>query len=350
MQQQVQRHPSEFADFGMPEDRARNHQLSDRAMANLLVTSDDGQMHQARVADLAGFVPANTVLVLNTSGTFFARTHETVLPNDTVGTIHFAHMTEDTALHWIIVAPIGLAADDLLRLPGGANLRLLQPYTVRGVQPQWEDWGQMWTARFESTTCFDHWSEEFASPIRYPYDTYDWRLPDMQNCFSTRPTSAMMNNGGRNLTPAVLEALIANGVQIATLEMRTGVGVDHEGMPLPEFVRLDTVNALTINAAINRGSLVLPVGTGVIRALDWFHDGRYVQSGQGWCTNVITPDSGTWLNAWVSGMHEPKSTHLAMGSAIMGEKVMRQAMTTAYDGGFMFHENGDTHLHLPRVR
>jgi S-adenosylmethionine:tRNA ribosyltransferase-isomerase len=343
------RHPSTYAGFDLPTERARNYLLPDRAQANLLVTSSTGQMQQARVADLANYVPPGTVLVLNESGTFFARLPGALMPDGSLGTIHFAQMYEDTALHWIVVVPPGLHPGDTIRLPGEASLQLMRPHLVRGQQPSWEEWGDLWLARFESDICFDHYHPQFCRPIQYPYDTMAWRPEDLQNCFSGRATSAMMNNGGRNLTPGVLESLLSRGIRVATLEMRTGVGVDHEGIPLPEYVSLSLTDAITINAAIAQGALVLPVGTGVIRALDWFYDrsaGR-VRAGRGWCDNVITPESGTWLRAWVSGMHEPKSTHLAMGSAIMTEELMRAAMVQAYLWGFLFHENGDSHLHMP---
>ena len=340
------RHPSMFASFTMTDEAARHELLADRAQAGLLVTVGD-RHRVSTVANLAQFVPGGSVLVLNTSGTFFARFPGAMLPDGRDGTVHFAQMRDESAFMWIVVVPEGLRVGDTIRMPGDAELLLMKPYIIRDVQASWENWGKMWVARFRSPKlCFDGYQRQFGQPIRYKYDTTQWTPDAMQNCFAGRPTSAMMNNGGRNLTPAVLQALLARGVQIAGLEMRTGVGVDHAGIPLPEFVRLDLVNALIINAAIREGRQVIPVGTGVIRALDWFYDGRQVNPGSGWCTNVITPDTGTWLSAWISGMHEPRSTHLAMGAAIMTEPVMRDAMVAAFNAGLKFHENGDTHLYL----
>ena len=330
------------------DDAATRHELlADRSQAGLLVTIGD-QYDIGTVANLPQFVPSGSLLVLNTSGTFFARYPNAELPDGRSGTVHFAHMLDESGVQWIVVVPNSMRVGDVIRLPGDAELHLMEPYLVRNVHTSWRDWGQLWTAAFHSPKlCFDDYQAQYGEPVRFSYDTTPWTLDAMQNCFATQRTSARINNGGRNLTPAVLQALLANGVQIATLEMRTSVGADHDGMPLPEYVQLDPVDAMAINAAIKTNRPVIPVGTGVIRALDWFHDGRQVNPGSGWCTNVITPDNnGTWVRNWISGMHSPHSTHLAMGAAVMGEGIMLDAMTTARDAGMRFHENGDTHLHL----
>jgi S-adenosylmethionine:tRNA ribosyltransferase-isomerase len=336
----------------MIDEAARVELLKNRAHAELLVTV--GEQHQvSTMAHLPEFVPSGSVMVLNTSGTFFARFPGAELPNGDTATVHFAQMLDESAFEWVVVVPDGLEVGDRIKLPGDATLQLMEPYLIRGVQASWEKWGKLWTARFRSRKlCFDAFQAEYGQPIRYPYDTTEWTQSAMQNCYSLRKTSAMMNNGGRNLTESILEVLLGRDVHIATLEMRTGVGIDQDGYPLPEFVQLDLLNAMIINAAINEGRQVIPVGTGVIRALDWFYNqkSRCVRPGNGWCTNVITPETGTWLDAWLSGMHEPESTHLAMGSAIMGEQVMLDSMTKAYDAGLRFHENGDTHLYLPASR
>ncbi len=346
----MSRHPSTYAPFTMRDDAARTELLIDRANAELLVTIGE-QHHVTTMAQLPEFVPSGSVLVLNTSGTFFSRFPGAGLPTGKAGTVHFAQMLDESALKWIVVVPDGLMAGERIVLPGGAaTVQLEKPYCVRGVQASWEDWGKLWEAHFSCPeSSFDDFQAAHGEPIRYEYDHTEWTLEAMQNCYSGRRTSAMMNNGGRNLTEGILEVLLARDVRIATLEMRTGVGVDQDGYPLPEFVQLDMLNAMTINAAIREQRQVIPVGTGVIRALDWFYNeqSRAVSAGSGWCDNVVTPEKGTWLNSWLSGMHEPKSTHLAMGAAIMGEQTMLDAMVTAHKAGLRFHENGDSHLVLP---
>lgn len=342
------RHPSKYAFFTMQDEAARTELLADRATAGLLVTIG-GQHQIGTVHELATFIPKGSVLVVNHSGTFFARYPNCEMPDGSRGTVHFAHMCDDSAREWVVTVPVSLRSGDAIGLPGRNSLRLTKPYLVRGLHATWEA-SPMWVASFKGRNPFDLYQAQYGQPIRYPYDRTKWTMPAMQNCFSGHRTSAMMNNGGRNITRAVLDRLLTKGIHIATLEMRTGVGVDDQsGLPLPEFVQLDRENAAIINAAIAEGRQIIPVGTGVIRALDWFYHrttGR-VHAGQGWCTNVITPATGTWMDAWVSGMHEPCSTHLAMGSAIMGEPTMLDAMITARDRGLRFHENGDTHLYLP---
>jgi S-adenosylmethionine:tRNA ribosyltransferase-isomerase len=337
--------------FDLPVERARNELLPDRAEARLLVSTGNGEHYASWMKQLPYFLPDNALLVLNTSGTFMARVRDAVLPDGTQATVHFATPLEDTMLHWVVVVPTSVVEPAVIQLPGGASLELRHPHLVRGSVTSWRDWGRLWVARFQGDLCFEHWNPQYGSAVQYAYDTVSWQPDDLQNSFSARRTSARMNNGGRNLTAGLLEQIMTRGIQIAQLELRTALGNDQDGYPFPEFVRLDAVNAARINLAIASGDLVLPVGTGVIRALDWLYDSdsSTVRAEEGWCDNLITPERGTWLHAWLSGMHEPKSTHLAMGSAIMGEVCMRTAMEIAYKAGFYFHENGDTHLYLPKL-
>lgn len=349
------RRVTDFAGYQMIDDRVRTTLLPDRSQAGLLVTVGRRPALATTMTELTKFVPSGTVMVLNTSGTFKARVDNVRLRSERLGAVYFSQMLEATHESWVIAAPEGCQVGDTLQLPGRATLRLERPYrlangqraVLRRRRPQYS--GDFWCARFESAYGFERWQITSASPVVYAVDGREFGYGDLQNCFSLSPTSARMNNGGRNLTTDILRQLRQRGVQIARVEVRTSIGADQYGQPFSELVELDARNAAIINDGIRRGSLVLPVGTGVIRALDWLYDPQrhQVRPGTEWCKNIITPDTGTWLNGWVSGMHEPRSSHLAMGAAVMGEDVIRAAMLSALEHGMWFHENGDTHLHLP---
>jgi S-adenosylmethionine:tRNA ribosyltransferase-isomerase len=49
----------------------------------------------------------------------------------------------------------------------------------------------------------------------------------------------------------------------------------------------------------------------------------------------------------LSGLHEPRASHLAMLAALVGLPHLRRAYTAAIREGYLWHEFGDLHLMLP---
>jgi S-adenosylmethionine:tRNA ribosyltransferase-isomerase len=49
----------------------------------------------------------------------------------------------------------------------------------------------------------------------------------------------------------------------------------------------------------------------------------------------------------LTGLHEPRSSHLAMLSALAGVEPLREAYAQALEKKYRWHEFGDLHLILP---
>jgi S-adenosylmethionine:tRNA ribosyltransferase-isomerase len=49
----------------------------------------------------------------------------------------------------------------------------------------------------------------------------------------------------------------------------------------------------------------------------------------------------------LTGMHEPRATHLAMLEALAGRDHLRLTYEAALAKGYLWHEFGDLHLILP---
>jgi S-adenosylmethionine:tRNA ribosyltransferase-isomerase len=94
---------------------------------------------------------------------------------------------------------------------------------------------------------------------------------------------------------------------------------------------------------------VIAVGTTVVRALESVTDENgTVTGGEGWTELVITAERGVRaINGLLTGMHEPKATHLAMLEALAGRDHLAVAYQAALDKGYLWHEFGDLHLILP---
>jgi S-adenosylmethionine:tRNA ribosyltransferase-isomerase len=52
------------------------------------------------------------------------------------------------------------------------------------------------------------------------------------------------------------------------------------------------------------------------------------------------------LDGLLTGWHEPESTHLMMLESFASRDVLSAAYAAALDGGYLWHEFGDSHLIL----
>jgi S-adenosylmethionine:tRNA ribosyltransferase-isomerase len=169
-----------------------------------------------------------------------------------------------------------------------------------------------------------------------------------------------MPSAGRAFTPELITRLVANGVRVLPLILHTGVAsLEDDEPPYEEFYRVPPETANAINAAHTAGRRVIAVGTTVVRALETVTDRDGVtHPGEGWTDLYITPESGVRsVNAMLTGLHEPRSTHLSMLEALAGHASVcplvapgRGHLEVSYgealDNGYLWHEFGDLHLIL----
>jgi S-adenosylmethionine:tRNA ribosyltransferase-isomerase len=119
--------------------------------------------------------------------------------------------------------------------------------------------------------------------------------------------------------------------------------------PYEEFYRVPLVTAQTLNMARRAGSRIIAVGTTVVRALETVTDHQCVtHPGEGWTREIITPARGIRaVNGLLTGLHEPRATHLAMLEALAGEWHLQITYAEALNHKYLWHEFGDLHLLLP---
>lgn len=53
------------------------------------------------------------------------------------------------------------------------------------------------------------------------------------------------------------------------------------------------------------------------------------------------------IRALLTGLHEPRATHLAMLEALAGSRHLEVTYAAAIQQGYLWHEFGDLHLLLP---
>ncbi|CAN5682538.1 S-adenosylmethionine:tRNA ribosyltransferase-isomerase [soil metagenome] len=324
---------------------------------------DDSVVH-SRFADLPEFLEAGDTLVINTSGTMNAalparRTDGTPL------TVHLStHLPADL---WVIELRSSSGDEpvldgrpgEVLALPDGASITLQTPYLPERRQ-QIEGSNRLWISTLNLPMNFSDYLDRHGAPIRYRYVRESWPASYYQSVYATEVGSAEMPSAGRAFTPELITRLVAKGVRVVPLVLHTGVAsLEDDEPPYEEFYRVPPETAGAINAARTAGRRVIAVGTTVVRALETVTDKDGVtHPGEGWTDLYITPERGVRsVNAMLTGLHEPRSTHLSMLEALAehasvcplattGRGHLEVAYSEALDKGYLWHEFGDLHLIL----
>ncbi len=346
-------------DFTLPVELEASEPPEARGLARdavrLLVSYREGdRIEHARFSEIGRFLSPGDLLVINTSGTMNA-----ALPvrraDGTLLELHLSTQLPDG--HWSVELRLPQAtgtvpfltarAHEVLTLPAGASLELQAPYSAHLTSPGRV---RLWRATLSLPDSLSDYLLRYGFPIRYGYVREPWSSDYYQTVFVTETGSAEMPSAGRAFTPVLVTQLVAQGVQFAPLLLHTGVASleDHEP-PYAEYYRIPVESAQAVNTARMSGKRIIAVGTTVVRALETVTDteGR-THPGEGWTEVVITPARGIRaVNGLLTGLHEPRATHLAMLEALTDRAHLQMAYMESLQERYLWHEFGDLHLLLP---
>ncbi len=311
--------------------------------------SDDRVVH-SRFRDLEDFLEAGDVLVINTSATMNAALEA---EREDGTKLELRLSTHLPAELWILELrrPTGRATEtfrhatpgERLHLPEGATATLHAPYSAGS------EGSRLWISTLDLPYPLDEYLDRHGFPIRYGYVGEGWPLSYYQTVYATETGSAEMPSAGRAFTPELITRLIARGVQFAPVVLHTGVAsLEDDEPPYEEFYRVPPDTARLVNAARAAGRRVIAVGTTAVRALETVTDGDGVtHPGEGWTRLVVTPERPVRsVSSMLTGLHEPRSSHLAMLEALAGREHLRITYGEALREGYLWHEFGDLHLIL----
>jgi len=309
----------------------------------------DGIEH-ARFRELPRFLHPGDVLVINTSGTINAAL-DARLDDGTALELHLS--TRLAPDEWVVElrtpGPKGTApffdgrAGDVVRLPAGGTATLAAPYSRTAP-------ARLWRAALRLPAPLPRYLAEHGFPIRYGYVRERWPLDSYQTVFATEAGSAEMPSAGRGFTHELITRLVAGGIDVAPVLLHTGVASLEAGeAPYPEYFRVGGPSARRITTARREGRRIIAVGTTVVRTLETVTDGDGItHEGEGWTDVVVTtlrPVRG--VDGIITGLHEPRASHLLMLAAIAGCAHLRKTYDAALRERYLWHEFGDLHLILP---
>jgi S-adenosylmethionine:tRNA ribosyltransferase-isomerase len=250
-------------------------------------------------------------------------------------------------------------------LPGGVELTLAERATAR-----------LWRARLSVAVV--PYLLRYGLPIRYSYVPQDWDLPAYQTVFAQAPGSAEMPSASRPFTTPLVTELVSRGVLIAPVTLHCGVSsLEADEDPYPEPYEVPAATAALVNHVRARGGRVIAAGTTVVRALETAArvpaavgavpsgavasgavpsgavasgtvPSGAVAAAAGWTSHVVTPETGVVaVDGLLTGLHEPRSSHLRMLAAFAGPELLSRCYEEAVRSGYLWHEFGDVHLMLP---
>jgi S-adenosylmethionine:tRNA ribosyltransferase-isomerase len=302
---------------------------------------------------LGEFLGEGDVVVINTSGTMQAALNVTRADNLNLE-VHLS--TRLPAGLWLVEVRQRQAnaslpfhqvvAGETLRLPAGATVTPLVPYTKDG------DVGsrRLWVASLQLPMPLSTYLSRYGFPIRYSYVKKEWPIEYYQTAYATEIGSAEMPSAGRAFTAELIMRLTAQGVQIVPLLLHTGVSsLEAHEAPVEEYYRVPASTARLVTGARRVGKRIVAVGTTVVRALETTTDeAGTTYPGEGWTDLIVTPQRGIRaVNALLTGFHEPQASHLLMLEALAGRDHLAHTYQEALREGYLWHEFGDLHLLLP---
>lgn len=354
-------HHSDGLNFELPPELEADSPPEARGLARdevrLMVSyrSNDHIIHSS-FRQVADFLDAGDVLVINTSGTMNAALHA-VRADGTPFELHLStHLPTDL---WLVEMRLqdgkatrpffDLRAGETFSLEEGASVTLHAPYRSNS-QPAPEKRLRLWIATLNLPGSLQSYLARHGFPIRYSYVKEQWPIDYYQTVYATEIGSAEMPSAGRAFTPELITQLVAQGIQVMPLLLHTGVAsLEEDEPPLDEYYRVPAETVRAINAAHAAGKRVIAVGTTVVRALESVTDETGVtSSGEGWTQLVITPARGIRaVDGLLTGLHEPRATHLWMFEALAGRPHLQLSYAEALRERYLWHEFGDLHLILP---
>jgi S-adenosylmethionine:tRNA ribosyltransferase-isomerase len=203
---------------------------------------------------------------------------------------------------------------------------------------------------------FDGSSDEFwagvarhGRPIQYSHLATPLSLWDVWTVIAGPPAAFEPPSAGFVLDWRTLDAMRTRGVAFATITHAAGISSTGDAdldqrLPFDEAYDIPPATARAIAGALAEGRRIVAIGTTVVRALEHATTGRgSVKAGPGVATQRITEATHLQIvDAMVSGVHEPATSHFQLLGAFADRRTLEQADAAMSAGGYRTHEFGDS--------
>lgn len=186
-------------------------------------------------------------------------------------------------------------------------------------------------------------------PIQYAHVREPLAIWDTWTRIAGQPVAFEPPSAGFLFTWRMIHELRARGARVATITHAAGISSTGDDeldarLPFDEPYFIPRSTAALIQQTKRRGGRVIAIGTTVVRALE-HAAGRHgrVKVGNGVATQRIGPQTSLRVvDAIVSGVHEPGSSHYELLRAFQNDDVLKEMNEEAEAGGYLTHEFGDS--------
>jgi S-adenosylmethionine:tRNA ribosyltransferase-isomerase len=310
------------------------------AVRMMVVDRSNSTIEHGRFHDLEALLRAGDVLVVNDS---------LVLQDELAGRgpggrpmtlILCGHAVDG----WhVLVRPARRARRGAVVDIGGGAMRAVL------LSPSLDD---LWLARFEHDGDFVPLLERFGRRSAKQHRNMKDKSERFRSVYGTKPGSLEIPSAGLHFTTELLDRLRAKGVDVAAITLHIGLTelsqyrniktkrIEEHEVPA-EWYEVTAAASRAILAARRRGGRVVAVGTTVVRTLE----ATKARPGSGWTDLYIHPGYRFKIvDAMLTNLHQPRSSHLAMVAAFAGKELTLAAYRELVRRRYRFDIFGDSML------
>jgi S-adenosylmethionine:tRNA ribosyltransferase-isomerase len=332
-------HLSDF-DYALPPDLIAQHPAAQRTASRLLHVDKSGALHDLHFPDVANWLRAGDVLVVNDTRVIKARLHGR---KDSGGEV-------ELLVERVLDAHRALAQVRASKTPQAGRKIFVGEDAAEVLGRH----GEFFELRF-AREVLEVLAERGEVPLP-PYITHAPAREDesrYQTVYAQSPGAVAAPTAGLHFDEALLALLKERGVALASITLHVGAGtfqpvrieeisrhvMHSEWYRVPE----ETVEAIA-RAKAAKGR-VIAVGTTALRALESAAASGALRAGSGETRLFIVPGHRFQVvDLLLTNFHLPKSTLLMLVSAFAGSENIRRAYAHAVAQRYRFFSYGDAML------
>ena len=337
-------------DYDLPAELIAQEPAKQRDQSRLLhVGRGEASLSHHRFSDLRGLLPKDCVLVLNNTRVIPARLRGKKTTGGKVELL-LVRRTAAAGEVWQVLCKGGQ------NQKVGGRINFADKFWGKWVEVPRAGQGSM---RFFPEKDFQRLVEQHGE---VPLPPYIRRAPDRhaadreryQTVYAQQPGAVAAPTAGLHFTPALLDELVQNGIQLCFVTLHVGLGtfqpirveqVETHTMGT-EWYEIDAATAECINAAKASGRKIIAVGTTTTRALESSaQQTGLVQPGPNQSDLFIYPGyEFRVIDGLITNFHLPRSTLLLLVSALAGRERILHAYAEAVQQRYRFYSYGDAML------
>jgi len=337
-------------EYELPEDRIAQYPVEPRDKSKMMVLHRDTDEIEHRIfQDITEYFDEGDVLVLNDTKVFPARLIAIKDQTDAKVEIFLLRELEENIWEVLVNPARKVRIGNKLTITDKLQCDVIDN-TISG--------GRVVRFHYDQADFYDIIDNIGQSPLP-PYIDRPPEPKDKetyQTVFAENPGAVAAPTAGLHFTDSLLSEVEKAGVQITSVTLHIGLGTfrpvtvgdltRHRMHSENYVISKDTAN--TLNAARDRGSRIIAVGTSTVRVLETSHiAGKQVVPQEGWTDLFIYPPFEFQIvDAMITNFHQPQSTLLMLVSAFYETDNILDAYQVALDEDYRFFSYGDAMLIL----